>query len=361
MWNSVSASQMKNHLDCNSKWYFDKIVFPDAEQTSTVSTELGTEVHACIENYLNGKGELDHELLVDNTYVPAVKASGFPLRVEYEFVDTTSFKVPARGFIDLVVLDHGNKSCFIVDHKTSKEWKYSRTADELRTDPQALLYLWELYLELGDDWTYSFAHHVILTKKPSPERITVVEFTAAEIIKGKATLDGWVAGMFHDARALDHTFVDRNFSACYKYGKCKFWDYCKGETKVPSLSETLKNKAPGRGFQTFIPHDHPEPDALVSPPVSYTLYVDCIPLHEPSVFFEDWVADLVAAYEKEVGEHYLVAKYNEGAKAIALQAHKEVALGNRKLPPALVLRSSHPIASIFENLHTGGKVVKGIR
>lgn len=335
---------MKNHLDCNSKWYFDKIVFPDAEQTSTASTELGTEVHACIENYLNGKGELDHELLVDNTYVPAVKASGFPLRVEYEFVDTTSFKVPARGFIDLVVLDHGNKSCFIVDHKTSKEWKYSRTADELRTDPQALLYLWVLYQELGDDWTYSFAHHVILTKKPSPERITVVEFTAAEIIKGKAILDGWVAGMFHDARALDHTFVDRNFSACYKYGKCKFWDYCKGETKVPSLSETLKNKVA------------PAPAATDT-----TLYVDCMPLHMSFTHFEDWVADLVAAYEKEVGEHYLVAKYNEGAKAIALQAHKEVALGNRKLPSALVLRSSHPIASVFENLHTGGKVVKGIR
>lgn len=349
MWNSVSASQMKNHLDCNSKWYFDKIVFPDSEQTSTASTELGTEVHACIEDYLNGKGELTHELLSENTYIPAVKASGFPLRVEYEFNDSTSFKVPARGFIDLVVLDHGNKSCFIVDHKTSKEWKYSRTADELRADPQALLYLWILYQELGSDWTYSFAHHVILTKKPSPERITVVEFTAEEIVKGKATLDSWVAGMLHDARALDHTFVDRNFAACYKYGKCKFWDYCKGEKAVPSLSETLKAKTKA------------EPVIVQPGAEAPTLYVDCMPMQTPVVFFEDWIADLVAAYATEVGEHYLVAKYNEGAKAIAIQAHKEVALGNRKLPVTLVLRSNHPIASVFENLHTGVRVVRGIR
>lgn len=346
MWNSTSASQMKNHLDCNSKWYFDKIVFPDAEQTGTASTELGTEVHACIEDFLKGtKPTLDHELLRDNTYIHAVKDSGFPLRVEFEFVDTTSFRVPAKGFIDLVVLDHGTKTCFVVDHKTSKEWKYSKTTDELRVDPQALLYLWVLYQELGDDWTYSFAHHVILTKKVSPERLTVVEFTPAEIKAGKVLLDGWIAGQFHDSRALDHTFVDRNFSACYKYGKCKFWDYCKGEKAVPSLSESLK-KTPTVASVTS---------------AEATVYIDCIPLHTNFTWFEDWVADLCTAYQAEVGEHWLVAKYNEGARAIAFQAHREVEQGKRSLPAALVLRSNSPLSLVYENLLSGVRIVKGIR
>lgn len=347
MWNSISASQIKTHQDCNRKWFFEKIVFPKEENEGSASTRLGTEVHACIENYLNGEGLLDHPLLELNTYVAKVKGrSDLDRRVEWEFSDTSSFKVTARGFIDLVLIDWANKHVTVMDHKTTKDWRYAKKEDELRVDAQLLLYMWVVLQEFGPEWKYTFGHHVILTKEPAPERVTLVDVSVAEIIQGKALLDSWVSGMIHDSRALDHTFVDKDYGSCYKYGKCAFWDYCKGEKKVPALSSLVKTVT----------------SAPPEPPVESVVLIDAIPVGEAFTWYEEWVSDLVAAYEKEIGEHYMATKYNEGCKQVALQAHKEVMEGKRTLPRFLVLRSTNPSCVFFENFYGSRKnVVKGIR
>lgn len=352
---------MRNHSDCNRKWYFDKIVFPrDDTDEGTASTKLGTEVHANIEDFFNDAGALDHPLLTFNTFVHMVKGSDVERRIEWEFLDETSFKVAAKGYIDLVTIDHDNKKIAVIDHKTTKDWKYSKKEDELRDDPQALLYLWVAYQEFGEGWNYSFSHHVILTKKAEPERITTIEVTTDQIKKGKKALDEMIAGMVHDSKALDHTFVDHNnYRSCYKFGKCQFWDYCKGEKKVPSIAEALAAK---KGMKVEAPAWMMEGPPVEVKPSDSIFYVDCLPNNlKPLVQFEDFVADLVVAYQDEVGENYLITKYNEGCKAVALQAHKEVLEGKRKMPGSLFGRSSNPAVIFFSNFHAANcMVVKGI-
>lgn len=346
MWNSISASQIKTHQDCNRKWFFEKIIFPKDENEGSASTRLGTEVHACIEDYLNDKGQLDHPLLELNTYIAQVKGrADLERRVEWEFNDTTSFKVTARGYIDLVLIDRANKHITVMDHKTTKDWRYAKKEEELRQDAQLLLYMWVALQEFGPEWQYTFGHHVILTKEPAKERLTLVDVSVDQIVQGKTLLDSWVAGMIHDSRALDHTYVDKDYTSCYKYGKCAYWDYCKGEKKVPSLAEMVKKPA--------------DPVAQQEKPM---IYVDAIPVGLEFTWYEAWVTDLIDAYARDTGQHYMETKYNEGCKAVAFQAHKEVMEGKRKLPRCLVLRSTNPSCVFFENFYGNNAIyVKGIR
>ena len=356
-WNRTSASQVKTYQECNRKWFFERVIFPDEDPEESVSLSTGTDVHASIEDVLNNKVEVaSHPLLAENSYIYSVRASGLELRVEWEFLDTTNFKVPAKGFIDLVIIDHAAKTIQVVDHKTTKNWRYVKKPDALRKDAQCILYLMQALTEFGPGWAYSFSHHCILTAEAAPEKLVTVTMTVDEIIQGAAELDLLVAGMLHASRALDHTFVDYNTKGCWAYGKkCKFWDYCKGDKKVPSLAELMKSKADTTALQ--IPTEKLD---LVT--TTKTLYVDCLPKGD-FTWFSDWILDLVKEYEKDVGENYMVAKFNEGAKIVAVQAHQEVLKGTRKLPDNLVVRSSSPIENIFDNLHCDrfDHVVRGIR
>lgn len=351
MWKKTSASQIRNHRDCNKKWFFDKIVFPKEDNEGSPSTQLGTEVHSNIEGYITGTGQLDHPLLQMNSYLHMVKRAGVEKRVEWEFMDTDSFRVPAHGFIDLVMIDHEAKWIDVIDHKTTKDWKYAKKEAELRDDPQCQLYLWILYKEFGDGWNYSFGHHVILTKKTDVERLTKFGVTPDQIKEGKKALDESIAAQLFDSRAIDHTFVDADYKSCYKFGRCPFWDYCKGEKKVPmpSIAEMI-----GKKEETASP---------VILPSTSTLYIDCQPVPLGLVVsFEDWIADLAAEYMTEVGEHYLATKYNEGAKAVALAAHKQVLEGKRVLPTVMLCSSGNPATSFFQNFHYGHcAIVKGTR
>ena len=327
-----SASQVKTYLDCNRKWYFEKVVFPDERGQGGAGAQLGTEVHADIEGFLSG-GELQHELLAENFFLYNLPEHT-ERRVEWEF-EAVGFAAPGKGFVDLVLINEHNKTILIVDHKTTKDWKYAKTSDELREDPQALLYLWALYCEFGPDWTYSFAHHVISTRKPEPERLTSITVSTAEILKGKKFLDEVLERMIPDSSAVSFKGVDPNYGSCYKFGKCPYWAYCKDGKMLKSLTAAPKTEVSA-------------PDPVV--------YVDCMPVRSAVLWYEDFIAALAAEYEARVGEHYLVTKYNEGAKAVAIEAAK------LPLPEGLVLRSSNPSAVVFENLVSGrARVVRAIR
>lgn len=328
----MSASQVKTHRDCNRKWYFEKVVFLDEPPRNTGSTALGTEVHAAIEDFLTGKAGLEHVLLVDNQWLRALPSHD-EMRVE-QYFECADFSPVAKGYIDLVLIDRAAKHVLVVDHKTTKDWKYARTADELRQDPQALFYLWVLFKEFGIEYTYEFGHHVILTSKREKERFTSFVTSGIEILQGKKDLDRSIEGMAMDARAVDHTYVDGDYSACFKYGRCQFWSYCRENKEVKVV------------------HDVEAPVVAVKP----TVYVDCMPVGAQVTWFEDWINPITEAYFRDNGEHYLVTRYNEGAKKVGAEA------ATRAIPHNLVLRTSNPAAVVFENLVTGkANIVRGIR
>ena len=95
-----------------------------------------------------------------------------------------------------------------------------------------------------------------------------------------------------------------------------------------------------------------------APAARNVVYLDCMPTRGPVVHWDAWVSDLADAYSREVGEHYLMTKYNEGAKAVAAKAFE------REVPAGLVLRSSDPAALLFSNFVRGDaryELVVGVR
>lgn len=321
---------------CNRRWFFDH-VREMRDTKGSAATDLGKEVHADIERALRDNQELSHPLLRANTFIDRVRRlarAGMEMRIEHEFYD---HELPALGFIDLVLIDRPGKAVYIIDHKTSGNLKYIKTAAQLALDDQCLLYAYQLLREFGRGFRYFFGHHVIPTKTAGPEQITIIELDLFQIDAGRQAQIEYVAAM---ARSLDKApgEIPKTESACFKfppYG-CPHKSYCNSSNSFSFLDEPMR---------------------LSSDPI-IPVYLDCMPTRGPVVHWDVWVADLTAAYQKTYGEHYLMTKFNEGAKIMAAKAWET------PVPAGLVLRSTDAAALLFSNLVRGDvryELVVGVR
>ena len=99
----VSASQITTFRDCPRKWYFEKVV--GLPRPSTGSTELGSAVHAVLEDYLRGDTEgiaptsEAHEIAMSGLVHLPVR--GPHLRVELGLADEMPIKDSPRARVGL--------------------------------------------------------------------------------------------------------------------------------------------------------------------------------------------------------------------------------------------------------------------
>lgn len=350
MWSRASASQIDTWSLCNRRWWFDKVAGRE-DRSGSSSTNLGSEVHQAIEDYLLGvTHEPDHLLLAGNTFVRDVRkrtdAGVVTLLVEHEFTLDLG-DVPVLGYIDLVIVDEADRSVTVIDHKTSGNLKYTKDATALIDDTQGRLYAWAVFCKYGPAYTYRFGHHVIPTKGPEAGgegRLTVIDKPHDEITRGYDILCHQAAAMHADAGRLDHSQVDANFGACFKFPPkgCPHKSYCKAlapKDNTMSLFADLGSPVPTPG-PTYV-------------------YLDALPSRGEIVFWDKFVEGLADTYARERGEHYLLTAYNEGAKAVARKAWETLTI-----PNGLVLRSSDAAAVIFANLVRADAryvVVQGVR
>lgn len=341
-WEHVSASQLDTYLSCNRKWWLDKIG-ADSVRIETASQLLGTEVHSNIENNLLGTGPLDHPLLTFNTFITSVKSrvsSNVELLVEYEF------HVPGPkellGYIDLVIVDHDKKTVEIWDHKTTKDWRYTKTSEELRTNPQGSFYAHVMSLKFGPDYSYFFGHHVILTTKPQPERLVQVDFTPSMIKLAGSNIDMLVRAMIQTSELEDGREVNPTYSSCFKYGRCQYYAKCKGNEPMPSLTS----------MTTPVPETSPTRRLFPE-----EVYVDCVPFNKTWVNFAVWTKDLEEEFKADVGRDAMTLKYAEGVIAIAAKARDLL-----DAPQYLFIRTSDAAGMKYLDLvETKTSVVQSIR
>lgn len=351
MWTRASASQIDSWTMCNRRWWFDKVAGRE-DRTGSPQTLLGSEVHQAIEDYLNGTtNEPDHLLLRDNTFVREVRADvdagRVTILVEQEFTDEA---LPALGYIDLVIIDDAEHTITVIDHKTSGNLKYTKGIEALASDTQGRLYTHEMFKRFGPSYEYFFGHHVICTKGTLPEgRLTIIPRSHEEIRLGYEMVTHQVASMRADSQALDHSFVDTNYNACFKFPPkgCPHKNYCK---------QGLSNNTMGLSDMIVVSNA----PTTVPDVVTYkTIYLDCLPSRGPVTYWDQFIETLAAAYAQEKGEHYLLTAYSEGAKAVARKAWELLTI-----PDGLMLRSSDPAAILFANLaRTDGRymIVQGVR
>lgn len=134
----VSASQISSFRACRRQWSFrsrDKLSTP-----AGAGAQLGSDVHAELERYLKG-GSINYSIEAGNIAAEGLEYLPMPLSKPYTVEGSFELEAPDdilyTGRIDLEI--PGDPPT-ILDHKTSKNLRFVKSPEELRGDPQAIIY-----------------------------------------------------------------------------------------------------------------------------------------------------------------------------------------------------------------------------
>ena len=382
----VSPSQISNFRDCPRKWWYAsiaKIPYPQHP-----SAALGERVHKILEMSTAAKSRPgstttvsentpQKEVLVAQAAWDAIDAfllqrTGRSLvdreaQIEeaWELPQGAPLTLAARGRADLVLPD------FIVDWKTTSDLRWAKSAKELRSDPQVLMYSAALD---PDEPVRDFVHVYTRTRNSPAARVVHTPIDRFMREQGLIALDKHVAAMAGCASAGAAEEVEPNTDACSRYGGCPFALRCMGRPKgVGSMSKsdpfaarravnvnpTQPNEPPSETFRQmiagdvpniprssgpFVPQPPPEPEAEAQ--VRRVLYLGCAPQRgsrTPSVWFDEWVAPLTAqAAESQSVPHYSCADYGQGKAALLALVTAKAQAGD--IPQSLIVDRRLPAA-----------------
>ncbi len=228
-----SASQISTFNTCRTKWGWTYIV--GLRSVGTPSTELGTRVHKTLENYIQG-ADIDtatQEGKIAITGVGHLPAPGTQgLRAEQAFtLPSTTPNAPWhwRGAKDLEMGDT------VYDHKTTSDWRWAKTPEDLLGDPQAILYAAHNQAKTGGDqtqlnWVYyktrtphaSKIVHLTMYKDHAQNGLAVLDSLAAEAYKYIEA----VRDIDEDAKRKYVLAMPNNPGACEDFGGCPFRGLC---------------------------------------------------------------------------------------------------------------------------------------
>ncbi len=226
----VSATQIKSFRRCPSRWYNEKVLGHKPPETDAM--RLGTKVHASLESYLVEGTELPdtREGKIAAPALELLPLAGSVPRAMSERRFTTSadfYGVPLVGVIDLVEGDR------ITDFKTTSDFKYAKTEEELRADIQAQVYALERVrlcreegLDLGGNVT--FRHVYVRTKGGPAVRTSEVELYADDLEDARTKIRADVARMRELAEVEPSKAADVPYTleACNDFGGCPHRSRC---------------------------------------------------------------------------------------------------------------------------------------
>lgn len=274
----VSASQVKTKRRCERKWYWEKI--RGFRSPSSRAAELGKHIHSLLEHYLETGNVPTH--LFDPTYpegwrvalpgLENIPRPPIPKRQIERALYLTCFAKPVYGFVDLLV-----GPLEVDDHKTTSDFRYQRSPEELRHDPQAIIYgscataLWSqepdrTYLDepattvaFPNYSPVTFRHVYYRTRGAPRSAVTSVDLTADDLSRGLdalgVTIDEMVALSLEDSAKA----AEPNLSACGDFRGCPHLARCNAlgdmsmglqlfGKKTPLFAKDSKDTAAKRGL-----------------------------------------------------------------------------------------------------------------
>jgi hypothetical protein len=240
----ASASQISTWTDCPSKWWLEKIA--GFRQPESPAQKLGTDTHTDLERFeLDGTAPgpiaaAGIHRLPDPPVAPALVEAAFAL------VDP-EMPVPVVGKIDLIEPERKR----ITDHKTTSDFKYCKSPEQLKHDTQASIYplaavnlLFGVETATGDVYksrddypimrpvfdgfdSVTFRHVYYRTKGVHKSQESECDFTAAELRQRWTDIvRPAVVKMYEDAQKTNLRDVDHNLKSCGNYGGCYFRSLC---------------------------------------------------------------------------------------------------------------------------------------
>lgn len=222
-WEHGSSSQIDTANMCLRKWYFIKI-----EGLSTPTTKAqagGIEVHAQLEGYLK-TGRMPTSLVarvgLEHLPDPAIV---LPENVERVF-QLTHPDLPAKlvGVIDLI--EPGEMPPRITDHKTTSDFKYCKTEEQLQSNTQAIVYGNFAAKALFDTLPLSFRHIYYRTRGSAKSRVVEALLDADLLYDGFERVVNTMHTMKKASTVASADKIEPTPSACSAYGGCPFRMNC---------------------------------------------------------------------------------------------------------------------------------------
>lgn len=226
----VSPSQISNFETCETKWYLESV--EKVHRPDTEATLLGTACHKALEYWLeHGKWDPFEDPRV-LSIVKAAEAS--PLyhsligkgRIE-EGAGFFYKGVHFNGRIDLNWPDpkevgHG----YVLDHKTSKDFKWAKTPDSAYSDVQTVIYAISCLIQYG--WTsVTVIYGYFSTARPRPVHPVYAERHTMETLLPLLEERMVQVERMKQLREIGTvTAASKNLDGCYKFGGCPHKDRC---------------------------------------------------------------------------------------------------------------------------------------
>ena len=224
---NFSASQVVTFLDCNRKWFFQKIL--GIKTPPSEKMRLGTAIHKGLEQFVE-TGQYDHEQIVDgNTYnvhyyVEAAKPHlpPGPYIVEQKISLETETGIPWIGYVDLTTHEQ------ITDYKTTSNLRYAKTPLELETNAQMVSYA-KHYFENHPESDQVILLHIYIetkNKRKINTHTSQTTVTREHIEEQWSLIQEILENMVSIAKLEKWEEVPANPPSCPKYGGCPFIDKC---------------------------------------------------------------------------------------------------------------------------------------
>lgn len=260
----------------------------------------GNEVHRQLEAYLlNGDMPDDSpEGQIAQAGLEHLPAPPYQVELSLEHLPIEGTPAPFKGFIDVYIAGDEPE---VLDHKTTSNFKYALTADQLAVDTQLIIYAAHA-LNNCDAGTIRLTHVCYLTKPPYQSQHTSTVVTRAHVDEQFAdilkTVEEMVAASEQPASALE-----KNKDHCWAYGKrCPYFDECQ---------RTVNNK----GIRHMSDKHLNVIDRLrgTTPATPAYLYVNCIPLGVKLTPLAEGLSVLIDQVCKSKGvEHISLVPYAQG-------------------------------------------------
>jgi len=248
-----SPSQIKSASLCPRKWHGETVL--GFRQPDTPSTLLGRATHEVMQQFL--EGTLDHDLAPscqpEAVLLPALKYLPHPdtphLLCEQEVLipaEVFNSGKPLFGFLDVLVLLYFDEELqkevlWVIDLKTTSNLAYMKSEEELRHDPQALIYSWSGLQRCLEDLNFMhgnvrFTHVYARTRGGYYGTESSVYFTPEELRSGLTKLAEFCRQMVV-WESMPFEEVPHNLDGCGKYRGCHLRPEC-AKTGLPVYGDS---------------------------------------------------------------------------------------------------------------------------
>lgn len=227
----VSPSQIDTYQTCARKWgfrYLDGIEAPPHR-----SAQVGTRVHEILEAWLRNATPPDpsEELVLDgHTYLPGrIATEAIPLLPPPGPHLTLENKFRVGHWLGQadVAYRAAHNHLVVMDHKTTSSFAWSKTPEDLATDPQALVYAHVGFTEVPEADLCDLAWTYMLTSKPFKAKRVHLRVTREYIEEAMRPLNHLASNLLamrnSDMKGAD---LPPSPSACQKYGGCAYLSRC---------------------------------------------------------------------------------------------------------------------------------------